>query len=106
MPDTRTRWSIADLERRTADNAVLSVRYIVSISDDNHCSSIYGSIGLAEPDPKTMIPYEQLTESIVIDWAKNAIGNTKIAEIQKNLEALLNERLNPTKAAGLPWSVE
>jgi hypothetical protein len=45
-----------------------------------------------------------LTEALVVEWVKTALGGEeKVAEIEAALQAQIDERLAPTKAAGLPW---
>ena len=95
-------WAIANLERETADGFVFVAHYTVAANDGTYSSSAYGSIGFQRPD--NLIPYRELTEDIVIGWVKEALGgDEKVAEIEAALQAQLDEKRNPTKAAGVPW---
>jgi hypothetical protein len=93
---------IANLERQTAYGFVFVARYTISASDGIYSSSAYGSIGLKRPD--TLIPFDDLTEEIVVGWVKEKFGAEKVAEIEAALQAQIDEKTNPTKAAGVPWS--
>ena len=98
---TTTTWSIAQLERHTADGIVYTAHYTVDANDGTYSSSAYGSIGLEQPDPDDIIPYADLTPEIVIGWVK---GKLNVEEIEDSLQAQLDEKNAPTKAAGLPWA--
>ena len=99
-------WSIANLERHTADGICYSVHYQISANDGIYTAGAYGSIGLeapAEGDP--VIPFSELTEATVIGWVKEKLGGEeKVAEIHSALESQILEQRSPSKASGLPWA--
>jgi len=101
---TTFSWNIANLERHTADGVVFTVHYTVSADDNVYSSSAYGSLGLEAPEPDSMIPFDNLTEEIVVGWVKDKFGDEKVAEIETALQAQLDEKHAPSKAAGVPWS--
>jgi hypothetical protein len=94
-------WNIAQLERHTADGIVFTAHYTVDANDGTYSAGAYGSIGLEQPDLNNVIPYADLTPEIVIGWVQN---NLNVAEIEAALQAQLDEKHAPTKAAGLPWA--
>jgi hypothetical protein len=98
---TTTTWSIAQLERHTADGIVYTAHYTVDANDGTYSTGAYGSIGLEQPDPDNVIPYADLTPEIVIGWVKDKLN---VEEIEAALQAQLDEKHAPTKAAGLPWA--
>lgn len=101
---TEFTWRIAQLERNTADGVVFTAHYTVDAKDEAYSAGAYGSIGLEQPDPETMIPFSDLTEEIVVDWVKEKLGGEeKVEEILAALQAQLDEQHAPTKATGLPW---
>ena len=99
---TTFTWAIANLERETADGFVYTAHYTVNAEDGTYSSSAYGSIGLERPD--TLIPFDDLTEGMVVGWVKDKLGDEKVAEVEVALQAQLDEKHAPTKAAGVPWS--
>lgn len=102
---TEFTWRIAQLERNTADGVVFTAHYTVDAKDEAYSAGAYGSIGLEQPDPETMIPFSDLTEEIVVDWVKEKLGGEeKVEEIEEALQSQLDEQHAPTKAAGLPWA--
>lgn len=101
-PVTTFTWAIANLERETADGFVFTAHYTVNAADGTYTSGAYGSIGFQRPDD--LIPFAELTEELVVEWVKEALGgDEKVAEIEAALQAQLDEQHAPTKAAGLPW---
>ena len=96
-------WNIANLERCTADGLVLTVHYTVNAEDGTYSAGAYGSLGLEAPEPGSMIPFDNLTEKIVVGWVNDKLGDEKVAEIEAALQSQLDEKHAPTKAAGLPW---
>lgn len=104
MTTTVTTWAIANLERHTADGVVYTAHYTVNANDGTYSAGAYGSIGLEQPDPETMIPFADLTEEVVVGWVKEKLGGEeKVAEIEAALQAQLDEQRAPTRAQGTPW---
>lgn len=102
---TTISWNIANLERHAADGIVFTVHYTVDANDGTYSAGAYGSVGLEQLDPDSIIPYASLTPEIVIGWVKERLGgDEKVAEIEAALQAQLEEQHAPTKAAGLPWA--
>ena len=100
---TTFSWRIANLERYTADGVVFTVHYTVNAEDGTYSAGAYGSLGLEAPEPDSMIPFDNLTKEIVVGWVKGKLGDEKVAKIEAALQAQLDEKHAPTKAAGLPW---
>ena len=100
---TTFTWAIANLERETSDGYVFTAHYTVSANDGTYSSGAYGSIGFQRPE--SLIPFDDLTEELVVAWVKEAIGGAeKVTEIEAALQAQLDEKHAPTKASGVPWS--
>ena len=108
---TTFTWKVANLERNVADGKVNTVHYTVNALSDTvdpnsesggfYSAGAYGSIGL---DGEVSVEFADLTEALVVEWVKEALGGKeKVAEIEAALQAQIDERLAPTKAAGLPW---
>jgi hypothetical protein len=104
-PATTFEWGVAQMERHTADGAVMTVHYTVDADDGTYSAGAYGSVGLEQPDPEAMIPYADLTPETVIDWVQEKLGGTeKVDEIQAALQAQIDEQRTPTTAQGMPWA--
>lgn len=100
---TEFSWRIAQLERETTDGFVFTAHYTIDANDGTYSAGAYGSLGLERPEEEEMIPFNQLTEELVVQWVKDKFGEEKVAEIEAALQAQLDEQHAPTKAAGLPW---
>ena len=98
---TDFQWKIANLERETQDGFVYNAHYTISASDGTYSSSAYGSIGLERPD--TLIPFDDLTEGMVVGWVKEKLGDEKVTEIEAALQSQIDEKRAPSKASGTPW---
>ena len=99
---TTFNWHVANLERETADGFVYTAHYTVNAEDGTYSAGAYGSLGLERPD--NLIPFDDLTEEMVVGWVKDKFGDEKVAEIEAALQAQLDEKHAPTKAAGVPWA--
>lgn len=99
---TTFTWAIANLERETADGFVFTGHYTVSAADEAYTAGAYGSIGFERPD--SLIPFDDLTEDMVVGWVKDKLGDEKVAEVEAALQSQIDEKHAPTKAAGTPWS--
>lgn len=102
---TEFNWRIAQLERNTSDGVVFTAHYTIDARDEAYSTGAYGSIGLEQPDPEDIIPFDDLTEELILGWVKEKLGgDEKVEEIEAALQSQLDEKHAPTKAAGLPWA--
>ena len=102
-----TDWKIEQMERQLADGGIITAHYRVFLSEGDETVSAYGSQQL-EPDPSSpeFVPYESLTEDTVVAWVKEALTDVKVSQIEGQLAAVLDQKLNPTTAVGRPWAPE
>lgn len=101
---TPTIWKISTLDRETADGFVFNAHYTVDAKDDTYSAGAYGSVRLDRPEE--LIPYAELTETIVLVWVKQALEKQEegaIDKIEAALQAQLDEQRTPSKAQGVPW---
>jgi hypothetical protein len=98
-------WSIVQLEHKVQDGLVITAHWQLVETQDGQTARVYGSIGLPakEPTDPTFIPFDELTEEVVIDWVKAQMGEERVAELEANIAAQLDALLNPTTTTGLPW---
>ena len=48
-------------------------------------------------DPESeFIPFEDLTNEIVVGWTKNAMGEEQVTSIQANIQNTIDLEINPT----------
>lgn len=98
-------WTIAQLERNTADGGVIIAHWRVTesetVGEDTYTASSYGTCGFT-PDPSASdyIAYADLTEADVIGWCQDELDQEGI---EASLTANIEEQKNPTTADGVPW---
>ena len=93
---------VIQLERKADHNGVITAHWICTKQDQDYTASSYGAESF-QPDPESpdFIPFEDLTESDVIDWlmAKEDWADNLEATLDANIE----QQVNPPILQGLPW---
>jgi hypothetical protein len=103
-----TSWKIENIKRIPSNGLVIEVTYVITFNNQKLESREIGICKLTgSPQDPNFIPFEQLTEEIVINWVKNDLGPEKInSMISKNevrLQEMINKLNNPEFLIGLPW---
>ena len=95
-------WTIQNLTRDLSNGFVYQAAWGCTAQQDS-ASAFHGGTSTFEftPDDPNFIPYDQLTEEMVLGWVWASVDK---AEIEANLTAKVEKQLNPTTANGLPWS--
>ena len=94
-------WTIAQLERNTADGGVTVAHWRVSEVDGDYSASSYGTVGFT-PDASAegFIAYGVLVEDTVLNWVWEQVDKDAIeAALTANIEL----QKNPVTADGVPW---
>lgn len=97
-------WTIEQLERQTETGGVIIAHWRVNATDGyRYSAGSYGSAGFT-PDPESpdFIPFDQLTESDVLNWLWEKEGFDK-NEIENRLQSQIDAQKNPVTITGLPW---
>jgi len=96
-----TVWSIAQLERNADDNGVVTAHWRVSAEDGDFTASSYGTCSWTpEPSTEGFVPFEDLTEAMVIEWVK---GSLDVEAIEASLASQIEDQKAPKVIAGVPW---
>ena len=91
------KWTISQLDRKTADGFVTTAHWICSGQDGDFSGSVYASCGF---EGELSVPYEQLTEATVLSWVWQSVDKEATeAAVAAQIEA----QKNPVQASGLPW---
>jgi hypothetical protein len=96
------KWSIVDLERHTVDGYVHQVAYRVDGSEDGYFACFTDKAFLTRPVDE-LVPFEDLTEALVLSWIQDLIGADAVPAIERGIEAELQDQISPRVAHGLPW---
>ena len=98
---TEFNWHIAQLIRHTADGVVTTAHYTIDAKDAVYSAGAYGSVGLEQPDPETMIPFDSLSEEIVVEWVKESLVATrKWRKLKRPFNLSLMKSTPPLKPQG------
>ena len=91
-------WTIAQLDRQTADGWVTTAHYTVNAVDGEHTAGSYGTVSFERGTSFTA--YNSLTEAQVIAWVKAKLD---VTEIETGLQSQINAKKTPVTSTGLPW---
>lgn len=93
-------WKIHNLDRRTSDGFIQVAHWKCTGADGETRYSVYSTVTFSDGGP--VIPYDQVTEPIVLEWIwGNGVDKAAVeASITERIEALKN----PVQASGLPWA--
>ena len=96
------------MEHNTSDGFVIEVTSAYEKQDGaGYASNIFlnNFEDIVGPD---FIPYEDLTEDLVISWVKDALGPEAVAKTELEVDTLAatkkEEIENPQVEGGLPWA--
>jgi hypothetical protein len=88
-------------------NYVVNVLWTLTGVDGTTTASAFGNTQFDSNQSSTFIPYDQLTEVVVIGWVQNALGEQGIANYEANVQGQIDSILNPPVSpenTTLPWS--
>ena len=95
-------WTIANMERNTADDGVTFCHWRCEGVDGDHSATAYGTTS-HNPDPSAagFVAYADLTEATVLGWVHASVDKDATeAAIASKIDAIAN----PTTAAGTTWA--
>lgn len=106
MPVTH-KWSVHRMEQLNDDSGtVVRVDYIVNSTDGDNSIQSHGTVELEVENIENFIPYENLSEEIVINWIKIKLGPS-LGGHEINNSAWIESIINPPSSniilTELPW---
>ena len=106
---TTFTWSINDLMTQTIEGKqdyVVVADYTLLGVDGTYTASVGGISRFSTEDTGVFIPYEDLTEDIVIGWVKGQLGENGIISLEACIQGQINSMINPPQSpviTPLPW---
>lgn len=105
MADSTYYWIIVQLdckpELEGMQDYVVAVHWRYGIEQGEYKTDTYGVQSFQVTEGSTFIPYEELTEEIVIGWLTDSLD---VETMQNNLQIALNDLINPPIIyPPLPW---
>ena len=97
--------NIAQLDRSLPDSVVVTAHWTASLTEGDLTASSYGTCSFEQKDPSdpNFIPFDDLTEEVVLGWVQDKMGEEQVAALQANLNNQMDVLKNPTSASGVPW---
>jgi hypothetical protein len=99
-------WSIVELEHHVSDGLVITAHWQLTAEGLGKTAQLIGSLTLPAKDPTdpSFIPFDELTEDVVIGWVKAQLGEEQVTELKASAESQLAALISPATVTGLPWS--
>ena len=91
------KWTISQLDRKTADGFVTTAHWRCDAQDGEFSSSVYSTCSF---EGELTVPYEQLTEATVLSWVWQSVDKEAT---EAAVAAQIAEQKAPKVAAGVPW---
>ena len=77
-------------------NVVYNVHWIVTGTEEDHTATSIGTQVVALDPEAEFIPFDELTNDIVVGWTKDAIGEEEVQAIEDSIANQIIELANPT----------
>ena len=108
---TNFNWTVTQLYTQTiqgnSDYVVTAIYDVVGVDGDYTASLKNNNAQFSTADVTTFIPYEDLTEAIVLGWIKETLGENGIISIEACIQGQINSQINPPVSpvnTPLPWA--
>lgn len=102
-------WSVQRMvsypEKYGYSDVVFNINWSCNATDGDHSSTNFGNTIVEFDQSKPFTEYSSLTESQVIGWVKEALGDDEISSIENFLANEINKLINPPVITlPNPWS--
>ena len=77
-------------------DVVYNVHWVVTGTDGDYSSNAIGTQVVPLSEDSTFIPFEDLTNEIVVEWTKEAMGKETVASIETGIASQIESLINPT----------
>lgn len=96
-----TNWSVEKMDADNISNAVYNVHINLTATDGTNSCTKKFVVGFVYQEGDPFIPYNELTEEIVLGWVTTKLGDD-VAKFEQETVAMLSNTSNLTDLA-LPW---
>ena len=77
-------------------DVVYNVHWIVTGVDGDYSASCIGTQVVPLSEGGTFIPFEDLTNDVVVEWTKEAMGEEQVTQIEAGVASEIEGKINPT----------
>ena len=98
-----TKWSVVSTDYEIDTGKILRIHYSVDTSDGVSTYHSYGTVTIVGA---VVVPFQAITELLLIEWVKDELGESEVEAIETtHLEKLqyAQEKRKGEYAQGLPW---
>ena len=103
-----TKWTIAGMKRIDATGLVVDVTYIFNAEEDGIMDRKVGNVTFSGSTTEPgFIPYEDLTESDVLNWVYDSLGDEKVSienSVTTRVQELVTQKQQNPYSQGVPWN--
>jgi len=100
-------WKITQIEAQKIDDlddVVVTVCFDIDATEDGLKGFVQGDTKLLPPDAQNFVELADITETQVIAWTKDALGEAGIARFEGMAQTQIdNQKVAQPKAVPLPW---
>jgi hypothetical protein len=107
---TTFTWAVTALYTETVateQNYVVIANYTVVGVDGTYSAELSNTARFSTASVSPFIPYEDLTEAIVIGWIQDELGPDGVSNIEACIQGQINSQINPPvvpQNTPLPWA--
>ena len=77
-------------------DVVYNVHWIVTGVDGDYSATNIGTQVVPLSEGGTFIPFEDLTNDVVVEWTKEAMGEEQVTQIEASIASEIEGKINPT----------
>ena len=78
-------------------DVIFNVHWRLMGEDENgNVGSVYGTQSLDTSDLSSFTAFADITEEQINGWIETAMGEDRVAELKANIDAQIQEKINPT----------
>jgi hypothetical protein len=104
-------WAVTQMSTtRVGDlpNYVVQAAWTKTGTNEDGITGVFTGVTPFTPDPEQadFIPYDQLTEAVVLGWIQSSIGGLMAESMDKAIANQIAEKIDPIVNPPLPWSTE
>ena len=107
---TTYTWNVTALYTETVDgeqNYVVIANYEVVGVDGTYTANIFGNATFSTASVTPFVPYENLTNEIVIGWIQDELGVDGVSNLEACIQGQIDSQINPPvtpQNTPLPWA--
>lgn len=78
-------------------DVIFNVHWRLNGEDENgNVGSVYGTQSLDTSDLSSFTAFADITEEQINGWIETAMGEDRVSELKANIDAQIEEKINPT----------